>query len=120
VIGKPVSVLTSAERLDEIPQIMERLKRGDVIEHYQAVRVTKSGEHILVSLTVSPIRDEAGRIVGASSVERDITEHKRVAEKLRNQESWLRLLVERMPVVLWTTDTELRITFSTGAGLARP
>jgi len=120
VIGKPVSMLTSAERLDEIPQIMDKLMRGDPIEHYQAVRVTKSGEHILVSLTVSPIRDEAGRIVGASSVERDITEHKRVAEKLRNQESRLRQLVERMPALLWTTDTELRITFSAGAALAAP
>jgi two-component system, cell cycle sensor histidine kinase and response regulator CckA len=115
VIGKPGSILTSAERLDEIPQILEKLTRGDPIEHYQAVRVTKGGEHILVSLTVSPIRDEGGRIVGVSSVERDITEHKRVAEKLRNQESRLRLLVERMPAVLWTTDTELRITFSAGA-----
>jgi len=120
VIGQPVSILTSTERLDEIPQIMEKLKRGDPIEHYQAVRVIKSGQHILVSLTVSPIRDRAGRIVGASSVERDITEHKRVAEKLHKQETQLRLLVERMPAVLWTTDTELRITFSAGAGLAAP
>jgi two-component system, cell cycle sensor histidine kinase and response regulator CckA len=120
VIGKHVSILTSAERPDESPQIMEKITRGDRIEHYQAVRVTKSGEPILVSLTVSPIQDDAGRIVGASSVERDITEHKRVAENLRNQESRLRLLVERMPAVLWTTDTELRITFSAGAGLAAP
>ena len=118
VIGEPASILTSSERLDEIPQLMEKLKRGEPIEHYQAVRVTKSGEHILVSLTVSPIRDEAGRIVGASSVERDITEHKRVAERLRDQEARLRLLVERMPAVLWTTDAEFRITFSAGAGLA--
>jgi two-component system cell cycle sensor histidine kinase/response regulator CckA len=118
VIGKPVSILTSAECLDEIPQVMEKLKRGDPIEHYQAVRVTKSGEHILVSLTVSPIRDKSGEIVGASSVERDITEHKRLAEKLHNQETGLRRLVERMPAILWTTDTELRITFSAGAELA--
>lgn len=120
VIGKPISILTSAERLDESSQITDRLTRGDLIEHYQAVRVMKSGEHIRVSVMVSPIRDEAGRIVGASSVERDITKHKRVAEELRDHESRLRQLVERMPAVLWTTDTDLRITFSAGAGLASP
>jgi two-component system, cell cycle sensor histidine kinase and response regulator CckA len=120
IIGKPASILISTERMDEIPQIMEKLQRGEPIEHYQAVRVTKSGEHILVSLTVSPVRDNAGKVVGASSVERDITKHKRVAEKLRNQENPLRLLIARMPAVLWTTNTDLRITFSGGASLADP
>jgi two-component system, cell cycle sensor histidine kinase and response regulator CckA len=118
VIGKPASILISAERMDEIPQIMEKLQRGEPIEHYQAVRVTKSGEHILVSLTVSPVRDNAGKVVGASSVERDITKHKRVAEELRNQENPLRLLISQTPAVLWTTNTELRIAFSGGASLA--
>jgi two-component system, cell cycle sensor histidine kinase and response regulator CckA len=115
VIGKSASILISAEHPDEIPHIMEKLKRGDPIEHYQAVRVTKSGEHILVSLTVSPIRDKAGTVVGASSVERDITQHKRIAEKLRNQDTGLRLMIERMPAILWTTDSNLRITFFGGA-----
>jgi two-component system, cell cycle sensor histidine kinase and response regulator CckA len=119
-IGRSGSILISPERLDEIPQIMEKLQRGDPIEHYQAVRVTKSGEHILVSTTVSPIRDKAGKFVGSSSVERNITEHKRVADKLRGEENPLRLLISQMPAVLWTTDTELRITFSGGTGLADP
>jgi two-component system, cell cycle sensor histidine kinase and response regulator CckA len=118
VIGEAVSILNSTEHPDETRLIMEKLKRSETIGHYQALRVIKSGKRILVSLTVSPIRDETGRIVGASSVERDITEHKRVAEKLRNEETPLRLLVERMPVALWATDSKLRITFSAGAGLA--
>jgi two-component system cell cycle sensor histidine kinase/response regulator CckA len=119
-IGRSGSILISAERMDEIPQIMEKLQRGDPIEHYQAVRVTKSEEHILVSLTVSPILDKAGKLAGSSSVERNITEHKRIAEKLRTQENPLRMLISQMPAVLWTTDIELRITFSGGAGLTAP
>src|SRR5216117_3027587 len=63
VIGKPVSILIPADRADETSQIMERLKRGEHIKHSETARVTKSGERIHSSLTASPIRDEAGRIV---------------------------------------------------------
>jgi PAS domain S-box-containing protein len=81
MIGKPVAILAPPERPDEIPQIMERIRRGERIEHYETVRVTKDGEHIQVSLTVSPIRDEIGNIIGASTSGRDITERKRADEE---------------------------------------
>jgi PAS domain S-box-containing protein len=84
MIGKPVSTLAPPERPDEIPQIMERIKRGERIEHYETVRVTREGKRIQVSLTVSPIRDEFGNIIGASTSGRDITERKR-AEKERER-----------------------------------
>ena len=118
VVGKHAAVLTLAEHANEIARIMEKLRRGERIEPYETVRVTKSGERILISLTVSPIRDENGRIVGASAVGRDITERQRSEEKLRVQESRLRLLIEQLPAALWTTNTDLRITSSTGAGWA--
>src|SRR5439155_11168785 len=86
VVGKHAAILTLAEHANEIARIMEKLRRGERIEPYETVRVTKSGERILISLTVSPIRDENGRIVGASAVGRDITERQRSEEKLRVQE----------------------------------
>jgi PAS domain S-box-containing protein len=84
VIGKPVSILTPPERRDETLQIMEKLRRGEQIKHYETERVTKEGRRIHISLTVSPVRDEIGRITGASAVGRDITERKR-AEQEREQ-----------------------------------
>ena len=77
VIGQPISILVPADRQDEAPQILGRLALGEAIDHYEAVRRRKDGEEIYVSLTISPIRNWEGRIVGASSVARDITEHKR-------------------------------------------
>jgi PAS domain S-box-containing protein len=81
MIGKSVSILTPPERPDEISQIMERIRRGEQVEHYETVRVTKTGKPIQVSLTVSPIRDEFGNTIGASTAARDITERKRTEDE---------------------------------------
>jgi len=78
VIGKPVTILFPEERLDEERRILERLNRGERIEHYDTVRRRKDGREIAVSLTVSPIRNKAGKIVGASKIARDINERKRI------------------------------------------
>lgn len=81
MIGKSVSILAPPERPDEISQIMERIRRGEHVEHYETVRVTKTGKPIQVSLTVSPIRDEFGNTIGASTAARDITERKRAEDE---------------------------------------
>jgi PAS domain S-box-containing protein len=83
VIGKPVSLLMPPDHLDDFPTFMERLKRGERIEHYETVRVCKDGRRLDVSLTISPIKDENGRIIGASKIARDITELKRLYQQLR-------------------------------------
>jgi PAS domain S-box-containing protein len=83
VIGKPIDILVPPEYPNEIPQILERLRRGEAINHYETVRVTKDGRRLDISLSVSPIRDSAGVILGASAIARDITERKRVEEALR-------------------------------------
>jgi PAS domain S-box-containing protein len=67
VIGKPVTVLIPPERLDEEPMIIARLRRGERIDHYETVRQRKDGGLIDISLTVSPIKDAQGKIIGASS-----------------------------------------------------
>lgn len=77
VIGKPISLLMPPERAEDFPKIMETLKRGERVEHYETERVCKSGERIYVSLTVSPIKNAEGEITGASAIARDITEQKR-------------------------------------------
>ncbi|HZU45036.1 MAG TPA: PAS domain S-box protein [Terriglobales bacterium] len=87
IIGKPIAILASAERPDEIPQILERIRRGERVEHFETVRVTKSGARLDVSITVSPIRDEHGEIVGASAIARDITAAKQTRTALQETES---------------------------------
>ncbi len=77
VIGRPISVLIPEDRPDELPAIIERLKRGERIDHFETERITKDGRRISVSVSISPIRNAAGRLVGASAIARDISERRR-------------------------------------------
>ena len=82
VVGKPVSILVPPGLLDEEPLLLERLKRGERVEHFDTVRRRKDGQDIDVSVTISPVRDSAGNIIGASKVARDITGRKRAEAAL--------------------------------------
>jgi len=82
VIGRPFHMLIPPDRLDEFPQTLTAVKRGDSLANYETQRLRKDGRKISVSLTDSPIRGEAGRITGLSSIARDITERKRLEEEL--------------------------------------
>ncbi|HEX7176604.1 MAG TPA: PAS domain S-box protein [Pyrinomonadaceae bacterium] len=84
IIGKSVTILIPADHPDEEPAIIARLRRGERIEHYETVRIRKDGTPIDISLTVSPIRNAAGQIIGASKIARDITGLKR-AERERER-----------------------------------
>jgi PAS domain S-box-containing protein len=77
-IGRPVTILIPPDRLDEETMILARLRRGERIEHFETVRVAKDGRLIDISISISPVRDEAGTIVGASKVARDISLQKKV------------------------------------------
>ena len=81
VIGKNISLL--AEREDEIAKILERIRRGERITHYESVRVSRDGRRLQVSISISPIRNPSGEIVGASAIARDVTEQKRAEDRLR-------------------------------------
>ena len=74
IIGRHISTLAVPERIDEIPNILSHLARGERVDHYQTKRQTKDGKVLTISLTVSPVRDSAGVITGASKIARDITE----------------------------------------------
>jgi two-component system, LuxR family, sensor kinase FixL len=82
MIGQPISLLTPPGHADEIAEILGRIKAGERVEHYKTERLCKDGRIIQISLTVSPIRDQAGRIVGASKIARDITEAELAATAL--------------------------------------
>ena len=83
VIGRHISLLTPSDRPDEISEILEKIARGETIEHYQSVRVTKDGRRLDLSISVSPLRDATGEIIGASAIARDVTAQKRAEGQLR-------------------------------------
>jgi PAS domain S-box-containing protein len=86
MVGKSVALITSPEHPDEIPSIMEKIRAGESLEHYEAVRITKDGPRLNISLSVSPIRDQEGRIIGASAIGRDITSQKRTEALLQQSQ----------------------------------
>ena len=95
VVGKPISILAPADRAQEWSQVLEHVRRGERIAHYETVRVRKSGEQIPIALTVSPIIDARGQIVGVSTIARDITEQKRAENLVSAANALLRLLPEK-------------------------
>jgi PAS domain S-box-containing protein len=82
VIGKSITILIPADRRHEEFGILDRIRRGERIEHFETIRQRKDGSLIDISLTVSPVSDETGRIIGASKIARDITEQKRREEQI--------------------------------------
>jgi PAS domain S-box-containing protein len=83
IVGKPVTVLIPPDRLGEEPAILARIRRGERVEHFDTVRRRKDGSLVEIGLTISPIRNTAGQIVGASKIARDITERKQAQEQQR-------------------------------------
>jgi PAS domain S-box-containing protein len=83
IVGKPITTLAVPERVEEIPNILAQIRSGVRVDHYQTQRRTKDGKVLDISLTVSPIRDSTGKIIGASKIARDITAQKRAEEELR-------------------------------------
>ena len=81
-IGQPITIVIPQDRRDEERTILTRIRRGERIEHFETVRQRKHGSLIVVSLTVSPVKDAVGRIVGAAKIARDITEQKRSQEQI--------------------------------------
>jgi PAS domain S-box-containing protein len=90
VIGQHITIIIPPELRDEETQILRRLRAGERIEHFETIRVAKSGRRLNISLTVSPIKDAHGRVIGASKIARDITDRKRIENELREKEGVLR------------------------------
>jgi PAS domain S-box-containing protein len=111
IVGKPLALLVPPDHPDEVPALLERIKQGERIEHFVTVRVRKDGRLLDMSLTLSPVRNAEGRIIGASKIARDITASKR-------QESALRFLAEASKLLGDLLD--VRSTLRKVASLAVP
>ena len=116
-IGQPITLIIPPDRLPEEGRIFEQLRRGERLEHFETVRVSKDGRRIDISLTVSPIRDATGRVFGASKVARDITARKRAADQLRESETRFRFLSEMIPSIVWTANADGNVTYVNKRGL---
>ncbi|PYQ21263.1 MAG: hypothetical protein DMF79_08595, partial [Acidobacteria bacterium] len=93
-VGRNVSILAPRDRPDETPQILEKLRRGERVEHFETVRARQDGRKVTISLTVSPIHDASGKLAGASAIARDITQRKRAEAHLATQSAVTRVLTE--------------------------
>lgn len=95
-VGRHITLIIPKDRLGEETEILSRIRRGERIDHFETIRRRKNGEFLNASVTISPVKDGWGRVVGASKVARDITEQTRAKEALRESEAKLRDLSERL------------------------
>lgn len=103
-IGKSVTMLIPPHLRNEETEILDRIRKGEAIEGYETVRRRKDGTDLDISLTVSPIKNDAGEIIGASKIARDITESKRAEENLRESQAILALSMQSSRMGVWTLD----------------
>src|SRR5215472_2021195 len=107
-IGKRISMLAPSEDQDEMPEILERIRRGERVDHFETIRKSKDGKLVNVSLSVSPLYDDSGRVVGASKIVRDITEQVRARAEIAE-------LAERLRITLGSIGDAVIATDPSGA-----
>ncbi|HKO80903.1 MAG TPA: PAS domain S-box protein [Chitinophagaceae bacterium] len=111
MIGQPITRLIPPDRLNEETHIIERISRGELVEHFNTVRLTSNNEMIDISLTISPIRNSKGDIIGASKIARDITRNKQAEEKLRQSEKYLNELANAMSQLVWISRPDGKVVY---------
>jgi PAS domain S-box-containing protein len=114
LIGRPVRILIPADRQAEEDHILARIRRGERVDHFETKRVTKDGRLLDISLTVSPVRDATGKIIGASKIARDITEQRRAAAELAAQQAWFRVTLASIGDAVIAADAAGQVSYMNG------
>ena len=112
MIGKYITRIIPVDRLDEETQILNRLKNGERIDHFETKRVTKDGRILDISLSISPVKNSKGIVIGASKIARNITEQKAAEQRIRESEERLRLAVEIAELGMWDLDLKTGLTIT--------
>lgn len=110
-IGRSITMLLPRERLAEEAELMARIARGDRVEHFETQRICKDGSMVDVSITLSPIIDEHGRIVEISKIVRDITARRRLEAEAREQAALFKAMADSAPVMIWLAGVDTLCTF---------
>jgi PAS domain S-box-containing protein len=110
-VGQPISLVTAPEFRERQCNLFREVRIGETIQHYEMVDITKDGKRIDVSITLSPLRDWTGKIVGVSKIARDITLHKQAEAALRESEERFRLVANKAPVMIWMSDPDKQCTY---------
>src|ERR1043166_6131320 len=111
LVGQSIRVLVPADRQSEEDEILARVRRGERIEHFETVRLAKGGRPIDIALSVSPIRNEAGRIIGVAKLARDITERKRLERELDAQRELVRVTLGSIGDAVIASDSDGRVMY---------
>jgi PAS domain S-box-containing protein len=107
-LGQPIWMIIPLERREEETRILARLRQGEPIEHFDTVRIRKDGTRVEISLSISPVRNAAGKIIGASKIARDITGRKRIERELHESEQRFRTLADALDTQVQFRTQELR------------
>src|SRR5262245_677910 len=110
-VGRSIRLLIPPDRQAEEDDILVRIRAGERIDHFETVRVTKDGRPLNISLSVSPVRDDVGTIIGVAKVARDVTEQKRLARELAEQQKWFRVTLGSIGDAVIASDPDGRITY---------
>ena len=111
LVNRSIRVLIPPDRQSEEDEILARIRRGERIEHFETIRLAKDGRPLDVSLSISPIRDNEGRIIGVAKLARDITEQKRIARELDAQREWFRVTLGSIGDAVIASDPDGRVTY---------
>ena len=111
IVGKPITLIIPTERLHEEAEILARLRAGKALERFETIRIAKNGRRISVLISVSPLRDEEGRVIGASKIIHDITDVVAAREALQVSEQRFRQMADAAPVLIWVSGTNKMCTW---------
>ena len=118
-IGRHITIIIPPDRQDEEKEILRRIRAGERVEHFETVRLRKDGQHIHISLTVSPVVDESGKVVGASKTARDITDRKKAEEKIHSLLAELKQADRRKDEFLALLATNFEVRWRRSAARSR-